>query len=106
MKTNAFQGKLMALAAIAALAAPLAASAHPPRHPGGGPGRDRFEPQPQAIRCYRWHSPRPCAEPMVFVSAPAPATPWVYYYAPPSPPPPPPPPPRHPHPEFSIVFHF
>ena len=108
MKTNAVH-KVLALAVLAALAAPLAASAHPP---------DRHHRPERGSSCtFRFDAPcRPQPGPMVVDHAPPSPPPPVYgwpmpppvYYVP-APPPPPPPPPVvcYPFtPGVSLVFHF
>ena len=114
MKTSPFQ-KVVILAAVTAVALPLAAVAHPPQgrsSPGSGPERYcEFPDHPQWS--YRHES---CyAGPMVVYSAPMYAVPAPVVYPPPPPPPvvyvpaPPPPPPiiYYPfNPGISLVFHF
>ncbi|GEM_PF-3480524 len=116
MKTNALK-KFLALAAVAALAAPLAAAAKPPPqrpapqvHPGqmdkcaighpptprGGPRHHR-PPQghrPHGYSAWYWAPPPP----------PPPPPCWAYY--PPPPPPPPPPAYYYYRPGWSVSFAF
>ena len=111
MKTSPLQ-KVVILAAVAAVALPLAAVAHPPHGrsgPGGGPDRHyEFPDHPQWS--YR-HEPR-YSGPMVVYSAPVYAQPVVYAPVPPPPPPvvyvpAPPPVIYYPfNPGISLVFHF
>ena len=114
MKTSLCQN-VIALAAIAVIAVPLAASARPARHarPDGGnwaAPRYEFPDHPDWSR-HSW-APPPCAGPVMIYSAPfCPAPPPVVYAPPPvvyvPAPPPPPPVIYYPfQPGISLVFHF
>ena len=116
MKTSLCQN-VIALAAVAVIAVPLAASARPARHPrpeGGNWPAPRYE-FPNHPDWSRPWAPPPCAGPVMVYSAPYyPVSPPVVYAPPPPPtvvyvpvPPPPPPVIYYPfQPGISLVFHF
>lgn len=111
MKTNALK-KILTLAAVAAIAAPLAAAARPPAqrrapqiHPGqAGNCAVNPYPAPHGRGHYRPpHGHRPHGYAAWYYAPPPPPPPyWAYY-----PPPPPPPPPVYCYrPGWSVSFGF
>lgn len=107
MKTNALK-KILVLAAVTALAAPLAASAGPPpqrRAPQVRPAQvnNRSRPAPRPPRHpHRPHGHRPHGYATWHWAPPPPPPCWAYY------PPPPPPPPAYYYyrPGWSVSFSF
>ena len=89
--------KIVALAALAALAVPLASSARPPSgHSRERPHDSRCEPPRRPSPPAPRHRPRPHGPSVTVWSPPRPVYYWGYYPPPPVayyPPPPPPPPP-------------
>lgn len=116
MKTN-LSSQILALAAVVAIACPLASFARPPgdrQPPRRQPPQERFEPHRRPPQAHRDHhrQPPPHVRPRPYASVWAPCPPPpppIYcgggYY----PPPPPPPPPVYYYPcrpGFNVVFTF